>query len=98
MSVLNHTHLHRETATLFTPDHCETCDGMVQTPNGVKVHPSDHNKLIILGITEVSELPPESWFDEDSGCEMCPNCPDPADEWDGQPDELTEWMDFDPDC
>ncbi len=19
-------------------------------------------------------------------------------EWDGQPDELTEWMDFDPDC
>jgi hypothetical protein len=21
-----------------------------------------------------------------------------ADGWDGQPDEYTEWMDFDPDC
>ena len=23
---------------------------------------------------------------------------DEEDEYDGQPDELTEWMDFDPDC
>jgi len=37
--------------------------------------------------------------------EVCSNCGEPLidnptwrDECDGQPSELTEWMDFDPDC
>ena len=74
MTVLNHTHLHRESCMLFTPDHCENCGSMVQTPNGVKVHPDDHDKLIIFGIVEVKTLPPESWFSEELGTEACPNC------------------------
>ena len=37
--------------------------------------------------------------------QVCTECGEPlvdnptvCDEWDGQPSELTEWMDFDPDC
>lgn len=100
MSVLSHTHLHRKTCILFTPDHCETCDALVQSPNGIRVVKSDHDKIIALGITEVKTLPPEAWWSEDKFQEACPNCEgdEAFEENDGQPDEAQEWHDFDPDC
>ncbi len=41
--------------------------------------------------------------DDEDTCEYCgnPDCYDSEcleDEWDGQPDEMQEWHDFDPDC
>jgi hypothetical protein len=46
----------------------------------------------------------QEWVCEDCGAilpvtlDECQCDWDCEDEWDGQPDELTEWLDFDPDC
>lgn len=94
-----HTHLHKESGTWFTMGECEFCGGEVQEVNAVKVSPNDFDTLIDnMGIIEVDSLPPELDVDEDGEtfCEACGGASHYED--DGQPDELTEWMDFDPDC
>ena len=73
---LTHTHWHVESGTWFTPDNCETCGGEVQQANAVHVSDTLYNRRAMrrIGVTEVGELPPEGWHDDESGMEACDDC------------------------
>lgn len=63
------THFHRPTGTVFFMEKCETCGNDAQAANAVTLfNPQDFQ------LTEVKELPPEQWWDDETGQCKCDDC------------------------
>jgi len=81
LSILGHTHYHEDTKTLFSVTQCETCGQTIQGPNAVRAtfKPNQLKELIRRGQLTYAygdTLPPEGWYDEETGKEVCehPDC------------------------
>jgi len=58
--------------TGFVPDRCETCGGDIQAANSITLVETPE-RLRALGLTQVSELPEEGYYDEETDKEACYN-------------------------
>lgn len=70
------THYHKPTGRWFTPERCENCDSEIQAANAITLAAPevDLPKLLAMGVQLVDVLPPEGEWNDELGCEVCPNC------------------------
>ena len=58
---------------LFEVTQCETCGSAIQAPNSLRTSES-WTVLRALGLKYLPELPPEGWYSEEAGAEVCQLC------------------------
>lgn len=63
------THFHKPTQTVFFMESCETCERPAQAANAVTLMNPNDFRLIMT-----EELPPEQFWDDDSGQCKCGDC------------------------
>ena len=79
MTELRYTHFiitDDHQARLFNIESCETCGSDIEEPNALHARVDPH-VLDQLGLTEVFDLLCEGWHDDNTGKQVCENCPTP---------------------
>jgi hypothetical protein len=63
-------------AKIFNLDECEKCGGAVMAVSSDRTISANKSALLYMGLQELEAMPPDIWYDEESGGAVCEDCTD----------------------